>query len=218
MSTRQLTTLSMMAAVAIMISFFSIPVMPPPATFLRYDPKDVIIVIGGFMFGPFAVVMLAAVTSLVEMVTISESGIWGFLMNFLSSSAFAVPAAYLYKKYRTLMGAVVGLLVGIACVIPVMLLWNFIMVPIYTGMPREVVATWLVPIFLPFNAIKYGLNAAIAMLVYKPVVTVLTSAGLYRDKRDTGARSARLYMGVVAAAVFIIVSLVLVILILQGVL
>jgi len=217
MKTRQLTTLAMMAAMAILVTFISIPVMPPPATFLRYDPKDVIIIIGGFMFGPFAVVMLAAVTALVEMVTISESGIWGFLMNFLSSSAFAMPAAFIYKKYRTLMGAVVGLLVGIAGVIPVMLLWNYIMVPIYTGMPREVVATWLVPIFLPFNAIKYGLNAAIAMLVYKPIVVALTAAGLYRVKSEN-KEPTRLYLGVVVIALFIILSLALVILILQGVL
>ena len=217
MKTRQLTTLAMMAAMAILVTFISIPVMPPPATFLRYDPKDVIIVISGFMFGPFAVVMLAAVTALVEMVTISESGIWGFLMNFLSSSAFAMPAAFIYKKYRTLMGAVVGLLVGIAGVIPVMLLWNYIMVPIYTGMPREVVATWLVPIFLPFNAIKYGLNAAIAMLVYKPIVVALTAAGLYRVKSEN-KEPTRLYLGVVVIALFIILSLALVILILQGVL
>lgn len=36
----------------------------------------------------------------------------------------------------------------------------------------------LVPVFLPFNLGKYILNAAITMLIYKPIVTALRKANL----------------------------------------
>ncbi|MCL2189365.1 MAG: ECF transporter S component [Defluviitaleaceae bacterium] len=212
--TKQLTTLAMLAAMACLAMLINVPVIPA-APFLRYDPKDVIIVMGGFMFGPAAAFTLAAITALVEMVTISEAGVWGFLMNTLSSSAFAVSAAAVYKYKRTLFGAVIGLIAGVIVVIPVMLLWNYIVVPLFTGMPREVVAGMLVPVFLPFNAIKYGLNAAIALIIYKPIVTALTAAGLYRTSSQEGA--GKVYLGVLVTAVFVVISLALIILILQGV-
>jgi riboflavin transporter FmnP len=216
-NTRRLTTLAMLAAIACLVMFVNVPVIPA-APFLRYDPKDVIVVIGGFMFGPLAALTIAAVSALVEMVTVSESGPWGFLMNFISSSAFAVPAAVVYKYRRSLPGAVIGLAAGIAVVVPTMLLWNYIIVPIYMPfMARSAVAGMLVPIFLPFNAIKYSLNAAIALIIYKPIVTALMAAGLYRPE-NADSRKGKFNIGVMLAAAFVALSLILVILILHGVL
>ena len=54
-----------------------------------------------------------------------------------------------------------------------MMFWNYWIAPIYMGYPREAIVKLLLPAFLPFNLIKGGLNAAIAMLLYKPVVTAL---------------------------------------------
>lgn len=47
--TKKLTTLAMLCALAyIAVAVFRIPVV----LFLKYDPKDVIIAIGGFIYGP----------------------------------------------------------------------------------------------------------------------------------------------------------------------
>ena len=54
-----------------------------------------------------------------------------------------------------------------------MMLWNYLIAPIYMGHPREEIAKLLLTAFLPFNLIKGGLNAGLTMLLYKPVVTVL---------------------------------------------
>ena len=40
------------------------------------------------------------------------------------------------------------------------------------------VAALLLPAFLPFNLVKGGLNAALVLLLYKPVVTALRRARL----------------------------------------
>lgn len=211
--TKHLTTLGMMAAMACLVMLIRIPVMPA-AAFLTYDPKDVIIVIGGFMFGPLAAVTLAAISALVEMVTVSETGWWGFLMNFISSVAFAVPAAVIYKFRRTLAGAVAGLAVGLVVVVPTMLLMNFLVVPLFMPfVTRSAVVGMLLPVFLPFNAIKYGLNAAIALMVYKPIVSALAAAGLFRPVR--GNTPHKIYVSVLLVAAFIVIGLALTIIIMQ---
>ncbi|SOY30603.1 hypothetical protein AMURIS_03334 [Acetatifactor muris] len=70
----------------------------PLVLFLKYDPKDIIIAIGGLIFGPLTSFSVALIVSLVEMFTISETGILGFLMNVISSCSFACTAAFVYRK------------------------------------------------------------------------------------------------------------------------
>ena len=41
------------------------------------------------------------------------------------------------------------------------------------GYPREAVAELLIPVFLPFNLLKGGLNTGITLVLYKPVVSTL---------------------------------------------
>ena len=218
--TKHLTTLAMMAAMACLTMLIRIPVMPA-APFLTYDPKDVIVVMGGFMFGPLAAVSLAALVALVEMVTVSETGWWGFLMNFISSASFAVPAAAIYTFRRTQTGAVIGLAAGLLIVVPVMLMMNLLVVPLFMvagppGSPlveRSIVAGMLLPVFLPFNAIKYALNGALALVVYKPVVNALTAAGLLQPKTED--TKGKVQAGVLAAAGLLIAALALAIIIMQ---
>ena len=62
---------------------------------LSYEPKDVVIAIGGFLYGPLAALGISLVVSFIEMLTISSTGWIGFVMNFLSSAAFAGTAALL---------------------------------------------------------------------------------------------------------------------------
>ena len=176
--TKNLTTMAMLAALAFMITVVArIPIVAA-APFLNYDPKDIIIIIGGFIFGPSAAAMIALVVALLEMLTVSDTGIIGAAMNLVSSCSFACVAAVIYKKQHTIKGAVTGLISGIALMVLVMLAWNYLLTPIYMGYPREAVAAMLLPVFLPFNLVKGGLNAALTLLIYKPVVTTLRKAGL----------------------------------------
>ena len=212
--TRKLVTLAMLSALAyILMVLIKIPVV----LFLSYEPKDVIIVIGGFLYGPLSAMVMSVVVALVEMVTVSTTGIYGAIMNALSSCTFACTAAFIYKKWRTLPGAATGLAGGIIITVPVMLLWNYLMVPIYMGAPREVVATMLVPTFLPFNLIKYGLSSAITMLLYKPIRIGLSKSNLLPVTKAPGAKTAKVNIGVIIISAFIIITCVLLILSWQGV-
>ena len=174
--TKRLVTLAMMSAMAfVLVATVRIPIV----LFLKYEPKDVIITIGGFMMGPMAAAAMSLVVSFVEMFTISDTGIIGCIMNILSTCTFACPAAILYKRNKTIRHAIAGLVLGVVLMTGTMLLWNYLITPLYmTDTTREMIAGMLVPVFLPFNLLKAGLNMALTLLLYKPIITALRRASL----------------------------------------
>ena len=177
---KSLITLAMLTALAY-VTMLVVRVSFPPASFLTYDPKDVFIIIGGFLYGPLAVIPMSFAVSLLEM-PISGTQIYGLIMNIASTCSFAFTAAAIYRKRRTITGAVIGLAVGIIILVAVMLLWNFIITPVYMHVPREVVVNMLIPVFLPFNLLKGLYNAAITMLVYKRLSVILRRMNMLSEK------------------------------------
>lgn len=154
--TKKLTTTGMLCALAyVAVVVGRIPLI----LFLKYDPKDVIIVIGGFLFGPITSFTITVIVSLVQMLTVSGTGVLGCIMNII---------------------------------------------------PREAIVELLLPAFLPFNLIKGGLNAAITMLLYKPVVTVLRRSNLIEPSHNP--EKTQVNIGVLFAALLIILTCVLLIL------
>lgn len=209
---KKLVSLAMLAAISyVLVLLVRIPVVQ----FLSYEPKDVAITIGGFLFGPLASAVISLVVSLVEMVTVSETGPIGCLMNLLSTCSFSCVAAFFYKKQRTRTGALLGLLAGSLTMIASMLLWNWLVTPLYMGIPRQAVEGMLLPVFLPFNALKAGLNSALTLLLYKPLVTGLRRTGLLPPSQRSGSDSRG---GVYLLAGALLITCVLLILVLQGIL
>ncbi|MCH5184315.1 MAG: ECF transporter S component [Oscillospiraceae bacterium] len=180
-SKKNFWTPRMMAMTAMLCAIAYVAVLVgrvPVILFLKYDPKDAIIALGGFIWGPLVSVVASVVVSFVEMLTISDNGLWGFFMNVASTCSFACVASFVYRRKRTLSGALLGLAVGSVSMVIVMLFWNYLITPIYMATPREKVAGMLLPVFLPFNLLKAGLNAGATYYLYKPVVTALRKAGL----------------------------------------
>lgn len=168
--TKKMSIIAMLVAASfVAVSLFRIPIV----LFLKYEPKDVIITIGGFIFGPLTSLIVSLIVSLIEMFTISDTGIIGAIMNFLGSCSFACTAAYIYKKKHTAKGAIVGLICASFIMCVVMVLWNYLITPLYMQIPREGVVELLLPAIIPFNLLKVGLNSAIILLVYKPIVRAL---------------------------------------------
>jgi len=175
LNVKNLVLMAMLAAVSfLLVALIRIPVV----LFLSYEPKDVVITIGGFLLGPMASFIISLVVALVEMVTISSTGPVGCLMNLLSSACFACTAAFFYKRKRSMVGAFQGLIAGSVAMIAIMLLWNWLITPLYMGVPRDQVVGMLIPAFLPFNALKAGFNSALTLMLYKPLVIALRKTGL----------------------------------------
>jgi len=207
---RKLVLLAMLAAISyLIVSYIRIPVV----LFLKYEPKDVIITIGGFLLGPMASFIISLVVSLIEMVTVSDTGPTGALMNLLSTCSFACTAALIYKLRHDLKGAVLGLLTGAVTMIAVMLLWNWLITPLYMGVSRETVEQMLIPAFLPFNALKAGLNSALVLGLYKPLTTALRKTRLI-PASDHPVRSSK--PGIYLFAGLLLATCVLLLLVMQG--
>ncbi len=222
--TRKLVLLGMLSALAYVLMFVG---RVPIVLWLKYDPKDVIIIFGGLLYGPMASFAVSAVVSLVEMFTASDTGLIGFAMNVLSTCTFACTAAWVYSRRRTIGGAVLGLVTGVLLMTAAMLAWNWLLTPIYMGQPREDVAALLLPVFLPFNLFKGSLNAMLTLLLYKPAVKALRRAHLITghdepakaaDPADLSARKKANQGGMLTAVAALAVACVVLLLVMKGLL
>ena len=206
-SNRQLTLMAMLAAIAYVATLITRP-LPAVAGFLSYDLKDVVVAIAGFVLGPVQALLITLVVSLIEMVSVSSTGPIGLLMNVLSTGAFALPAAFMYRRSRTLKSAALGLGLGVVLMAVVMLAWNYIVTPLYMAVPRAVVAGMLLPTFLPFNLVKGGLNAGITMLLYKPLAGALKRLRVLPE-RAGGSAPRKFNLTATLVSAFVVVTCVL---------
>ena len=215
LSTKTLTSLAMLTGIAYVVMLCS-KLLPSVNGFLDFDFKDVIICIGGFTFGPMAAAIISILVAFIEFITISGTGPIGFIMNALATCSFCCTATFIYKKHHTKAGAVLGLSAGTICLVCVMLLWNYLITPIYQNVPRDVVVAMLPTVFLPFNLAKGGMNMAATLLLYNPVVTALRKAGLAPPSTGSQAGGKRFSAGFILFSLALLGTFVTLALVLYG--
>ena len=156
-----LTALAVVLACTIHVPYFG-------AGFLEYSPSDVPVLIASFMYGPVWGLVITAIVSLIQGLTVSAGSGWiGIAMNFLSTGIFVLSAGLIYKFKHDIKGATIGLVVGFVCGVVTMILWNILITPLYMKVPRETVLAMIPTVFLPFNVLKYAGNAAMTFSLYK---------------------------------------------------
>lgn len=205
---RTLTVLSLFTAMAYILVLFKFSIMPT-ARFLEFEFKDVLITIGAFVYGPMAGALMSVVVSLIEMITVSDSGPIGLLMNILSTVSFSCVAAAVYQRKRSLAGGIAGLLLGCVSMTSVMILWNYFITPLYMNVPRETIAGMLIPVFLVFNLIKSVSVSAVVLLLYKPFMRVFGRFMRGENPAESGGKQTNYLLAaaaltVLAAAAFLI--------------
>ncbi len=175
-SIKKMCGIAMFSALAFVVSLATAGIR---ISFLTIDIKDAILTIGAFVYGPLATLPMCIVTSLLSsFITGFETGIFGLIMDFASSFIFSYVASVVYKYRRTMTGAVAGLFLAAFVYTSAMVPLNLLITPLYTGQPVSVVAGLLLPLLIPFNFAKSVLNAAVVMLLYKPIITALRAAKL----------------------------------------
>ncbi len=178
---KRLTIIAIFCAMAFVVSV----ILPIKVMFLTLDFKDCISTICGMFFGPAAGLFCAAVVPFIEF-TVSDTGVYGLIMNLLSSVTFVGVSALIYKYKKTISGAVFGLVSAAFATVAVMLLANLVITPYYMGVTQNAVVELIPKLIFPFNLVKSTLNASIAMLIYKPISKVLKKMGV--SKSFSGAR------------------------------
>ena len=184
-NTRTLVFLALLAALSIvLVTFIHLPILPA-ASFLEYDPADIPILIGTFLFGPWSGLLLTVVVSVIQGLTVSAASGWiGIMMHIFATGIMVLTAGLIYQHGKSLKRAIIALVAGGLAMTASMLVWNIIFTPIFMGMPRAAVISMLLPVFLPFNLIKAGINCVVTFLVYKPI------SRLYHFKRSSSAEKA----------------------------
>ena len=181
--------ISIFSALAFIVAFVC-NVIPPIAGFLSLDIKDAVIAIAAFIYGPVSGVIIAFIAAFIEFLTFSTTAWYGLIMNFASSAVFTLTASLIYKKLRTMNGAIISFTAAVVATTGVMLLLNTFVTPFYlvsmVGMPKaaatETVFDLLPKVLLPFNFAKSLLNASVAILLYKPVLAALSKAKIIKTK------------------------------------
>lgn len=166
---KKLTMLAMLTALAVvLVTLLHFPIFPA-APYLQYDPGDVAILVGTFAYGPLAGLAITLVASFIQAFMLGGDGIYGFLMHVIATGTMVLIAGIFYRIKHTRGGAMLGLTCGTVGWCAVMLLANHFITPYFTGLPVEAVDDMLLPVILPFNLIKAGVNSCITFLVYKAV-------------------------------------------------
>ncbi len=167
--TKKLVLASLFTALSVAllyVPFLRFPIFPA-AAFLEYDAMDVPILLGAFLLGCKSGLFITLISSLIQGFTVSSaSGFYGIIMHFISTGVFTLVSAYVNKKCgKSLPALVAGALAMTVVMIPA----NLIITPLFMGVERSMVAGMLLPVIIPFNAIKAGINALVTFLVYEPI-------------------------------------------------
>ena len=190
LTTRQLTTIAILAATSAVLFMVEIPVV----LFYKLDFSNLPVLLGAFAMGPGPATLILLIKSLLGLLHTSSQGV-GELADFLMGFAMILPAGLIYQRHKTRKGALIGLVVGTAAATIAGVLSNvWLMIPFYGavyGMPVEKIVAMgqaLIPaienewgfvllITGPFNLLKWALISVITLLVYKPLSPLLHHQG-----------------------------------------
>lgn len=200
---KNLTFMAVFTALAYIIAMVIRFPVPP---FLTLDLKDAVLAIGAMACGPISALVMTAAVALLEFITVGDTGVYGLIMDILSSVGFAFVAALVYKYKKTFWGAIFALVAAVVGMTGMMLLANLVVTPYYMGVAVAAVRSMIPTLLLPFNLLKALLNAGVVALLYKPLTGAL--GRVMGGKKESAAKmSARSLWMAVGAVVLIVGSL-----------
>lgn len=191
LDTKNLVQISMLAAIATILMIFQMPVPFAPA-FYQLDLSEVPILIGTFIMGPLAGVMIELIKIILNFIIdgTATAGI-GELANFLMGCAFCIPAGLIYKRNKNKKNALVGCVVGtIIMTIVAVVLNAYVLLPVYASafhMPIDGLIemgtmvngninnllSFVIFAVAPFNLLKGAIVTIVVMLSYKKLAVIL---------------------------------------------
>lgn len=197
-NTKRLTGIAAFSALAFGASL----VTNIPVGFLTFDAKDAVITIASFIYGPISAVFMSFITTLLEFVSIGNTGIYGALMDFVSTLSFTLTASIIYEYKRDLKGALIALGSASTFYTIVMMAANLIITPLYMGVSAAAVKAMIPTMLLPFNVAKAFMNSALVMFLYKPTSRLVRRIGFAKPSESNGTparRDALIFLSIAGA-------------------
>ena len=188
---RKLTVTAMLSAVAFVLMFMDFPLPMIMPSFVQMDFSDLPELLGAFALGPVYGILVALIKNLLHLILAGSTNGVGELCNFLLGASFAWVAGFVYQRKKTRSGAVLGAVLGAVAMGVFSVPLNFFLTyPAYVvvyGMPVDVILGMyqailpsadsllkcLIIFNMPWTLAKGLLDAAICMLIYKPLSPIL---------------------------------------------
>lgn len=189
--TRNMVSIAMLAAVAVVLMLFEVPLpfLPP---FYKIDASELPVIIGAFAMGPWAGVLIELVKVLLNLLLDGTTTAFvGEFANFLIGCSYVVPASLVYYYRKSKKNAILGLVLGtVTCAVVGCLLNAYLLLPAYskafkmdiealvamgTAANKAIDSMFTFVLFAtaPLNILKCGLVSVITMLIYKPISRIL---------------------------------------------
>ena len=189
---RRVTIIGTCAAIATVLHMLDFPLLFLAPGFYKLDFSEVPVLLCGFYLGPSATVACEGVKILLKLLFKGTSTAYvGDLANFVVGCSFVLPATIWYHAHKSKHSAIVGLVLGTACMAIFGSAFNAIyLLPKFAqlyGMPLDViiamgteiwggvknVTTFVILCVAPLNVVKGAMVSVLTMLLYKRVARPL---------------------------------------------
>ena len=170
-STRRIATTALFCALAFVLTFVEIPIFPP-APWLMYDPSGIVAFVAALAFGPSTGAIVVILPWVLK--TLFSFNVWGHLMAIVAGVALCVPAAIIARRVGGTRGLIAGMVVGAVIALAACIGGNIVVTPHYTAVSTADVIAMIVPILLPFNALKIVINCVVTALIQKPISQIVS--------------------------------------------
>ena len=178
--------MAMLSAIAVILMYFDFPIPFIAPGFYKIDFSEIPVLIGSFMLGPCAGVIIEAVKVILHFcMKGTTTAFVGDFANFILGCMYFVPAAIIYHTKKTRKMAMISLIAGgVILVIAGMLLNAWYLLPKYSelyGIPLDVliamgtkvnasitdVFSFVALAVAPFNIIKALIDGIVTVILYK---------------------------------------------------
>lgn len=182
----KIVIMAMLSAIAVILMYFDFPIAIIAPGFYKMDFSEVPVLIGSFMLGPCAGVLIETVKVILHFcMKGTTTAFVGDFANFILGCCYVVPASVIYHFNKTKKMAVISLIAGgIILIISGTLLNAFYLLPKYSelyGMPIESfiamgnkinssindLFTFVAIAVAPFNLIKATVDGFLTAVLYK---------------------------------------------------
>ena len=188
---KTMAKVGLLGAISFILMYLEIPLWFAPG-FYRIDFSEVSVLIGAFALGPIPGVAIELIKIVLHLILkgTTTAGVGDFA-NFFIGCAYIVPAALIYRRHKTLKGALMGTAIGTVCMTIFGSLLNaFVLLPVYAtafGIPLDRIVemgtainpaidnlgTFVLFMVVPFNLLKCVLDSIFTVLLYKKVSGIL---------------------------------------------
>lgn len=166
-SVKKICVLGIMTALSVVLIYFIRFPIFPVIDFMEYDAGDIPIFLCTYLYGSGYGIVVGVIASIIQGITVSaKAGFWGIIMHIFAVIGYTVTVGFLFKNKEKISSLIIASVTGVLVMTIFMVLWNFIITPIYTGWPRQAVIG-ILPYIIAFNLIKAGVNTIVTVFLYK---------------------------------------------------